>query len=144
MSIKSVILEEVSLLLEKRIAQITSNFEINFSFDLIKHGKGHANDRSKGIGRGGLGDYDLRPISNLEIKDFVTSLRNEISEKIAYHDIVDGESFVVKSQSKTLAIVLLPKRVGGSYWTLTIKTVWRETPTNIFRVGSDQVVIEVP
>ena len=68
MKLKKLIIEH--LLLEKRIGQLVDTFEITMSFDLIKH-MGHAEERSMGIGREKIEDYDMRPVTNMEIRYFV-------------------------------------------------------------------------
>jgi hypothetical protein len=141
MNIKRLIKEEVGLLLEKKIDQLVQNIEVTLSMDLIKH-KGHVTDRSKAKGREGIIDYDTRPVTNSELKYFVNLFKKDISEKIIFREIEDGVSFVIKSVSKGLSIPLKPIKISPTYWQLVILTVWRESPTNVFRVGEDQVVIE--
>jgi hypothetical protein len=141
MDLKRIITEETSLLLEKRIDQITQNVEVVLSMDLIKH-KGHVVDRCKAKGRESIDDYDTRPVTNSELKYFVSLFRKDIAEKIVYGEIVDGESFVIKSEEKGLALPLKPVKISPTYWQLVILTVWRECPSNKFRVGPDQLVIE--
>ena len=81
MNLKRIIVEETSLLLEKRIDQITQNVEVVLSMDLIKH-KGHVVDRCKAKGRESVEDYDTRPVTNSELKYFVSLFRKDIAEKI--------------------------------------------------------------
>lgn len=141
MDIKRLIKEEVGLLLEKRIDQLTQNIEVTLSMDLIKH-KGHVDDRSKAKGRESVVGYDTRPVTNSELKYFVNLFKKDISEKIIFGEIVDGVPFVVKSVSKGLSIPLKPIKITPMYWQLIILTVWRESSSNTFKVGRDQLVIE--
>ena len=139
MNIKSTILKEVSLLLEKRIAKISASLNISLSFDVINHKGGHASQR---MGGRDLEGYDNRKVSNAEIRYLIEDFRTEIAENIVYGDIVDGDSFVVKSQDKGLSLVLKAFSNGGFSWKLIVVTVFREGPNHILRVGRDQVVIE--
>ena len=38
-------------------------------------------------------------------------------------------------------MAIIPIYITGTYWELLIKTVWRESENNPFRVGEDQLVI---
>jgi len=67
----------------------------------------------------------------------------EIAEKIAQHNIIDNEPFVVKSAEKEIALAIVPKHVEDNFWKLVIITVFRESYNNPFRVGEDQLVIWV-
>jgi hypothetical protein len=67
--------------------------------------------------------------------------KNEIAEKIVSQEITPETEFVVKSLKWELAMVILPIYITGTYWELLIKTVWRESKHNPFRVGKDQLVI---
>jgi hypothetical protein len=138
MSIKSTIIKEVSLLLEKRIAQISTNINVSLSFDLVKF-KGHVDKRMSGRS---LEGYDNRPITNSEIKYFVTEFSRDIAEKIIYGEIEDGDSFVIKSVDKGLSIALKAVKESNLYWKMIVLTVFRESPTHSFKVGRNQVVIE--
>jgi len=40
-----------------------------------------------------------------------------------------------------LAMAITPVHIGGTYWQLIIKTVFRESKYNPFRVGENQLVI---
>lgn len=140
MTIKGLIKEEIGLLLEKRINQITQNIEVTISMDLIKN-KGHVDDRANAKGREGIANYDTRPVTNEELKFFVDLFKKDIAEKIIYDEIKDNEPFVIKSPSKGLAIPLKPVKISPTYWQLIILTVWRESQSNPLKVGRDQVVI---
>jgi hypothetical protein len=142
MGIKTLIKEEVGLLLEKRIDQLVANLDINISLDVIKHGKGHANDRSKGKGREGIEGYDMRPVSNQEIKYFIGSFKKEIAEAITYSDVEDGDNFVISSDHLGLAIPLKANKITNLHWELIVMTVFRTSVSNPFRVGVDQLVIK--
>jgi hypothetical protein len=126
------------LLLEKRIAQLMSSFKIQYSFEVDR--TTHAYHRKT---RTGISDYNEKEISNAEIKYIVELSLRDIAEKIAQHNIIHDESFVVKSVDKEIAIAIVPKHVEDNFWKLIIVTVFRESLNNPFRVGEDQLVIWV-
>jgi hypothetical protein len=127
-----------SLLLEKRIAQLSANIEITFAFDVDR--THHAYIRRK---REGIEGYDEREISNGEIKYIIQLSIKQIAEKIISGEIKDGEAFVIKSPEKSIAMSVVPNQEMGLYWKLYITTVFRETYDNPFRVGRDQLIILV-
>jgi hypothetical protein len=139
MKLKKLIREH--LLLEKRIGQLVDTFEITMSFDLIKH-MGHAEERSMGIGREKIEDYDMRPVTNMEIRYFVDLFKRDIAEKIIYGEIKNEEPFVIRSPEKGLAIPLKPIHNTGTSWKLIVMTVWRESGEHRLKTFKDQVVIE--
>jgi len=124
------------LLLEKRIAQLMSSFKVQYSFEVDR--TTHAYHRKT---RTGISDYNEKEISNAEIKYIVELSLRDIAEKIAQHNIIHDESFVVKSVDKEIAIAIVPKHVEDNFWKLIIVTVFRESLNNPFRVGEDQLVI---
>jgi len=124
------------LLLEKRIAQLMSSFEIQYSFDVDR--SIHAYDRKT---RNDIENYNEKEISNSEIKYIINLSLKEIAEKIAQHNIVDNKEFVIKSYEKEIAIAIVPKHVLDNFWELVVKTVFRESYDNPFRVGKNQIVI---
>jgi hypothetical protein len=126
------------LLLEKRIAQLMSSFKVQYSFEVDR--TTHAYHRKT---RTGISDYNEKEISNAEIKYIVELSLRDIAEKIAQHNIIHDESFVVKSVDKEIAIAIVPKHVEDNFWKLIIVTVFRESLNNPFRVGEDQLVIWV-
>ncbi len=138
MSLKSSILNEVNLLMEKRIAQIFSSIEVSFSFDLI-NSKGHVTQRMSGRDIPG---YDNTPVTNAEITEFVYEFRNDIAQKIAYHEITDNTPFVIRSVTRKLAIPVKPVLKGNGSWELIVLTVWRETPQNRLKTFKGQVIIQ--
>jgi hypothetical protein len=125
-----------NLLVEKRITQVNSSLEVDFVFDVNR--TSHAFDRDT---RDDIKGYNLRPIENGEIREIISMVRNEISEKIVTREIVPEEDFVVKSLKWELAMAITPVHMGGTYWKLIIKTVFRESEYNPFRVGENQLVI---
>lgn len=125
---------DYNLLLEKRIGEILSKIEIIFNFEIIK--TKHSDDRKERDG--------YKKISNAELKDFVTYFRREIAEHIITGEIVDQVDFVIKSDSRELCCVLIPDQQSMNHWKLILRTVWRESPDNRFRVGKDQLVIIKP
>jgi hypothetical protein len=135
-SLRQIIKEE--LLLEKRIAQVRASIEVSFSFDVNR--TSHAFDRKT---RDDIEDYNQRPIVNAEIKEIIRLSKNEIAEKIVSQEITPETEFVVKSLKWELAIAIIPIHITGTYWELLIKTVFRESENNPFRVGEDQLVIIV-
>mgnify|MGYP000250245510 FL=1 len=126
------------LLLEKRIAQLMSSFKIQYSFEVDR--TTHAYHRKT---RTGISDYNEKEISNSEIKYIVELSLRDIAEKIAQHNIIDDEAFVVKSVDKEIALAIVPKHVEDNFWKLVIITVFRESFSNPFRVGENQLVIWV-
>ena len=135
-TLRQIIKEE--LLLEKRIAQVRTSFEISFSFDVNR--TSHAFDRKT---RDDIEDYNPRPIVNAEIKEIIRLSKNEIAEKIVNQEITSETEFVIKSLKWELAMAITPIHITGTYWQLLIKTVFRESNNNPFRVGEDQLVIIV-
>jgi hypothetical protein len=124
------------LLLEKRIAQLMSSFEIQYSFDIDR--SVHAYLRKT---RNDIEGYNEKEISNSEIKYMISLSLKKIAEKIAQHNILDNEAFVIKSYEKEIAIAIEPKHVDDNFWKLVITTVFRESFDNPFRVGKNQIVI---
>jgi hypothetical protein len=135
-TLRQIIKEE--LLLEKRIAQVRASIEVVFSFDVKR--TTHAFDRKT---RDDIEDYNPRPIVNAEIKEIIRMSKNEIAEKIVNQEITPETEFVLKSLKWELAMAITPIHITGTYWELLIKTVFRESNNNPFRVGKDQLVIIV-
>ena len=128
-----------NLLLEKKIGVIASEFKTIFNFQVDR--TSHAFVRST---RPELGSsYEQREISNQELKEVIYMAKNEIAEKIVGNEIKDNNPFIIKSLKWELAISIVPKHVGGTYWELIVTTVFRESEENPFRVGKDQIVIWV-
>lgn len=136
-NIKNIILEQ--LLLEKRIGQISSRIEIDFGFDIIK--TKHAEGRKDPSQRGLMG-MSATHISNAEMVEFVRYFKREIAEGIAMGDLEDQIAFIIKSEDRELAMVILPNHVYSNYWKLIITTVFRESTFHKLRVGFDQIVYE--
>jgi len=135
-SLKQLIRE--SLLLEKRISQLSAKIEVVFGFDVDR--TQHAYIRKT---RQDIEGYDEREISNAEITYIVELARKQIAEKIITGEIYDEESFVIKSPEKNMAMSVVPIKETNQYWKLLITTVFRETYDNPFRVGKGQLVIWV-
>jgi hypothetical protein len=127
-----------NLLVEKKIAQLTDNITITFSYDVDR--SKHAQMRSS---RPELEDYNQKEISNGEIVYIIDLVKRQISEKILEGQIVNQEPFVIKSPEKEIAIVVDPVNEYGQYWKLFIRTVFRESKFNPFRVGKNQLVINI-
>jgi len=133
-TLRHIIKEE--LLLEKRIAQVRTSFEVAFSFDVNR--TTHAFDREV---RDDIEDYNTRPIVNDEIKEIINKSKKEIAEKIITQEIVPEQQIVIKSLKWELAIAMTAIHIEGTHWKLLIKTVFRESKKNPFRVSEDQLVI---
>jgi hypothetical protein len=130
---------EEFLILEKRIAQISANLEVIFSFDVIK--TVHAEDRSNFSERGLLGNNQEK-ISNAEMSEFVFLFKNDISEDIVSGKIEDGSEFVIRSLVNSLSMAIVADKVSNTYWKLVIKTVFRESEENRLKVGYNQLVYD--
>jgi len=133
-TLRQIIKEE--LLLEKRITQVNSSLEVVFLFDVNR--TTHAFDRDT---RDDIEGYNVRPIVNAEIREIISTVKKDIAEKIVSREINPEVDFVVKSLKWELAMAITPVHIGGTYWQLIIKTVFRESKYNPFRVGEDQLVI---
>ena len=72
-----------NLLVEKRITQVNSSLEVLFVFDVNR--TSHAFDRDT---RDDIEGYNIRPIENDEIKEIISKVKKEISEKIVTREIV--------------------------------------------------------
>jgi hypothetical protein len=125
------------LILEKKIGQISTNFEIVFGFDIIT--TKHSNYR--GGGRD-LEDYNQRPVSNSEIVEFMQIFKRDIAEKILTGEIQESEPFVLVSNRWELAMAVSAERDSGTYWKLVVITVFRQSDLYKFKVGENQIVIE--
>ena len=133
-TLRQIIKEE--LLLEKRITQVNSSLEVVFLFDVNR--TSHAFDRDT---RDDIEGYNVRPIVNAEIREIISTVKKDIAEKIVSREINPEVDFVVKSLKWELAMAITPVHIGGTYWQLIIKTVFRESKHNPFRVGENQLVI---
>ncbi len=133
-TLRQIIKEE--LLLEKRITQVNSSLEVVFLFDVNR--TSHAFDRDT---RDDIEGYNIRPIVNAEIREIISTVKKDIAEKIVSREINPEVDFVVKSLKWELAMAITPVHIGGTYWQLIIKTVFRESKYNPFRVGENQLVI---
>jgi predicted HNH restriction endonuclease len=125
------------LILEKRIGQIATNFEVTFGFDVIT--TKHSNYRSGGRD---LDDYNQRPVSNAEIVEFIQNFKRDIAEKIINGEIEQSEPFVLVSNRWELAMAVSPEKQTGTYWKLVVITVFRQSDLYRFKVGENQIVIE--
>lgn len=131
------LLESLStLLLEKRIGQISANIEIVLGFDIVS--TKHSVDRST---RTYLQDYNQTPITNREIVDLVTFFRREIAERIVNGEIQNNVPFAIKSIDRNLAAVIDPNMVSNLYWKLVVVTVFREDEENHLKTFRNQVVL---
>ena len=126
------------LILEKRIAQISSTIEVTFGFDVIK--TTHADDRSDFAKRGLSGNQN--PISNAEMSEFVSYFKRDIAEGIATGDIVNQTEFVIRSLERELSMAIIAEEVAQTYWKLVIKTVFRESEEHRLKTGVDQLIYE--
>jgi hypothetical protein len=126
-------------ILEKRIAQISANVEVTYSFDVIK--TIHTDKRSD-FDKRGLNIENIGKISNLEIKEFIHFFKKDIVEAIATETIVDLQQFVIRSRDRQLSMAVIAEKVQGNYWKLIVKTVFRETDQAQLKVARGQFVIE--
>ena len=131
------LLESLStLLLEKRIGQISANIEIVLGFDIVS--TKHSVDRST---RTYLQGYNQTPITNREIVDLVTFFRREIAERIVNGEIQNNVPFAIKSIDRNLAAVINPNMESNLYWKLVVITVFREDENNTLKTFRNQVVL---
>jgi hypothetical protein len=126
------------LILEKRISQISSTIQVTFGFDVIK--TNHADVRSDFSKRGISGNQNH--ISNAEMSEFISFFKREIAEGIATGEIEDQTEFVIRSFDRELAMAVIASEESSSYWKLIIKTVFRVSEEEPFKVGVDQVVYD--
>jgi len=127
------------LILEKRIGQISTDMSVTFNFEIDR--TPHAEDRST---REYLGNkYNQRPIENNEIKELLSKARRDITEYIVTRKITPNKAFVVRSEKYELSVPINPRFMGGTHWKLYVMSAWRESAENQFRVGPEQLVIDV-
>lgn len=124
------------LILEKRIGQISSNFEVVFGFDIVT--TKHSNYR--GAGRD-IEDYNQRPVSNDEIVEFIQIFKKRIAEKIISGEITKGTPFVLVCERWELSMPIVPEQVQDTYWKLIVTSVFRESQQHKLKIGEDQVVL---
>ena len=128
------------LILEKRIAQLVTKMEVIFNFEF--HKDAHADSRSTRPDQGE--EYNQRKIDNTELKYFIENfIKKEIAENIIYGNIQNEIPFVVKSLKWELSFPIYPTHESGTYWSMRLGTLWRESKNNPMRVGKDQFVIWV-
>ncbi|MFW6233715.1 MAG: hypothetical protein ACOC3Z_03575 [Nanoarchaeota archaeon] len=123
-------------LFEKRIAQLISEIEIRYSFDVIttKHAikRGEKRDLDK---------YDDRSVSNEEIVHLINMFKRKIAELIFHGGIKHNEDFIIKSDKYFLSLAIKPIYKDGMWWQLVIKTVFRESKKYTLRTGLNQLVL---
>jgi hypothetical protein len=128
------------LLLEKKIAQLITKMEVVFNFEF--HKDSHADSRSTRPDQGE--NYNQRKIENSELKYFIDNfVKKEIAENIIDGNIENKVPFVVKSIKWELAFPVYPTHISGTYWSMRLGTLWRESEDNPMRVGKTQFVIWV-
>lgn len=125
-----------SLLLEKRIGQISSNIEVVLGFDILS--TKHSVDRST---RTGLLNYNQTPITNSEIVELVSFFRREIAERIVNGEIQNNTPFAIKSIDRNLAAIIDPNMESNLYWKLVVVTVFREDEVNKLKTYRGQIVL---
>ena len=125
-----------SLLLEKRIGQISSNIEVVLGFDILS--TKHSVDRST---RTGLLNYNQTPITNSEIVELVSFFRREIAERIVNGEIQNNTPFAIKSIDRNLAAIIDPNMESNLYWKLVVVTVFREDDVNKLKTYRGQIVL---
>lgn len=126
------------MILERRIAQISSMIEITYGFDIIK--TKHSTERSN-FSKRDLG-YNSTELTSAMITGFIELFKRDISEAIAAGRILDSTNFVIRSADKNLAMVLLAEEVSDRYWRLVIITIFPETKEDRFRTGRNQIEFE--
>lgn len=138
--------QQYNLLLEKSLAQLISKIEVTFNLELIKTKHSDTRETRDDVENKSEWDesYNTKIISNDELVEFGNYFKREIAEHIASGEIVDNVTFVIKSDSRELACVLLPHQEASSYWKLKIITIWRESPSHRLKVGKNQLVIKKP
>jgi hypothetical protein len=131
------LLESLStLLLEKRIGQLSANIEIVLGFDVVS--TKHSVDRST---RTGLSNYNETPITNSEIVELVSFFRREIAERIVNGEIQNNSPFAIKSIDRNLAAIIDPNMESNLYWKLVVVTVFREDENNQLKTFRGQLVL---
>lgn len=128
------------LLLEKRIAQIVTKMNVTFNFEF--HKGSHSDSRETRPEQGE--NYNQRKITNQELKFFIDNfVKQLIAENIIEGKILNNTPFVIRSLKWELSFPIYPVHEGGTYWRMVIGTLWRESELNRFRVGKDQLVIDI-
>lgn len=124
-----------TLLLERKIAQISDTFQITFGFDIST--SKHTRDRSN-LGREGLSD---RVISNQEIIDVIEKYKRDIAEAIINGYIIDGDKFVIKDKDSKIDCAILATILDDNYWSLLILTIFPASDSFGLLVAQDQFVL---
>lgn len=124
-----------TLLLERKIAQISDTFEVTFGFDIAT--TKHTRDRSN-LGREGLSN---RIISNQEIINIIEKYKRDIAESIINGYIVNGDRFVIKDEESKIDCAILAKIISNNYWSLLVVTVFPASDNFGLLVGEDQFVL---
>lgn len=127
-----------NFILERRIAQISSQIEITFGFDIIK--TKHSDERSD-LTQRSLG-YNIVQLPNKTITEFVESFKLEISEAIAVGKLVDQTKFVIRNSKRNLSMVILAEEVTSKYWKLIVITIFPESEDEKLRIGYNQLVFD--
>jgi hypothetical protein len=123
------------LLLEKRVAQLTDNFNVTFGFDVLT--SKHTRDRMN-LGRSGLSD---RVMSNSDVINIIEKYKRDIAENIINGHILDGDEFVIKDKESNIDCAILAQIVEDFYWTLFIKTIFPSSESFSLLVGDEQIVL---
>jgi hypothetical protein len=131
---------EDNLILEKRIAQLVSNIEIKFSFDISL--TTHSSKRANAEGREVIKNYDMSPVNNAEIKKVIGPFMHEIGEKIINGEIIHDNRFIIVDNKWGVSMVISPEKKANLYWNLVIKTIFRHSEDNKLKVGENQLVLE--
>lgn len=100
----------------------------------------HAVDRRV---RDDIKNYSDRPIDKIEIVTFMQSINEILANHIMSGEIKHKQDFVVKSLKWELAFSIVPLEEGGLSWKFIVTTVFRESASNPFRTGFNQLVINV-
>ena len=134
MGMKSLIKEEISLLLEKKVSQLSANIKLSFDLQDTAHSRGR---RFRHKDRGVI-------ITNSEITNVVNKVKDDISFYITQGDIKNGSEFVVTGDSdKVISLSLIANEISPYIWELVISTIFSEKGEGTqFRVGRNQLHIK--
>ena len=123
------------LLLERRIAQLSDNFTLNFGFDVST--SKHTRDRLN-LGRSGISG---RVMSNEEIIYVIEKFKRDIAEHIINGDILDGDEFVIKDSETNIDCAIIAQIIDNFYWSLLVKTIFPSSENFSLLTGPNQLIL---
>jgi len=124
-----------TLLLERKIAQMSDTFQVTFGFDVST--SKHTRDRSN-LGREALSN---RIISNQEIIDVIEKYKRDIAEAIINGYIIDGDKFAIKDKESKIDCAILATIVDDNYWSLFILTIFPSSENFGLLTAQDQFIL---